>query len=66
MKIQLNGEPFTLEDEQTIAGLIASIDVGAKRYAIEVNEAIIPRSQYAEYSLSAGDVVEVVVAIGGG
>ena len=34
--------------------------------AIEVNEAIIPRSQYAEYSLSAGDVVEVVVAIGGG
>lgn len=66
MQIRLNGEPFEAQDELTISGLLASIDVGAKRYAIEVNETIIPRSQHDEHVLSAGDAVEVVVAIGGG
>ena len=66
MKIQLNGELFELDDGQTIADLLTAFDVGAKRYAIEVNQAIVPRSQHADYTLAEGDAVEVVVAIGGG
>jgi len=66
MKIQLNGEPFELESGQTITDLLVAFDVGAKRFAIEVNQMIVPRSQHEDYTLSEGDVVEVVVAIGGG
>jgi len=62
MKIQA----FELESGHTIANLLTVFDVGAKRFAIEVNQAIVPRSQHADYTLSEGDVVEVVVAIGGG
>jgi len=66
MQIQLNGEPFEAQDGATISSLLSSIDVGAKRYAIEVNEMIIPRSTHDSHALSEGDSVEVVVAIGGG
>jgi len=66
MKIHLNGESFDAEDNITIAELLASRDVGTKRYAIEVNETIIPRSQHESHSLKEGDYVEIVVAIGGG
>jgi len=66
MQIQLNGEPFEAQDGMTISVLLASMDVGTKRYAIEVNEMIIPRSQHDSHELAAGDSVEVVVAIGGG
>ena len=66
MKIHLNGEPFEAEHKLTIAALLASMDVGTKRYAIEVNEMIIPRSEHEKHLLQDGDQVEIVVAIGGG
>jgi sulfur carrier protein len=37
-----------------------------QRVAVEVNLEIVPRSQHANRSLSAGDRVEIVRAIGGG
>ncbi|MGH1429142.1 MAG: sulfur carrier protein ThiS [Arenicella sp.] len=66
MQIRLNGEPFEAQDGVTISHLLTSVDVGAKRYAIEVNEMIVPRSRHDSHVLSEGDKVEVVVAIGGG
>ena len=66
MQIQLNGEPFEAEEGMTISALIATVDVAAKRYAIEVNEMIVPRSTHDSHQLSEGDNVEIVVAIGGG
>jgi sulfur carrier protein len=66
MQIHLNGEPFEAQEGMTISTLIASVDVAAKRYAIEVNEMIVPRSTHETHALSEGDNVEIVVAIGGG
>ena len=37
-----------------------------KRYAVEINQQIIPKSQHAEYRLNPADRVEIVHAIGGG
>ena len=34
--------------------------------AIEVNEMIIPKSEYAKYLLKENDIVEVINAVGGG
>ncbi|WP_110669447.1 sulfur carrier protein ThiS [Salinicola halophilus] len=66
MQIQLNGEPYRLNADSTLATLIESLGLAGRRIAIEVNEEIVPRSLHAETPLHAGDRVEVVHAIGGG
>ena len=66
MRIQLNGEPFELDDGASIADLIARLELSGRRLAVELNLEIVPRSQHATTILSDGDRVEVVHAIGGG
>ncbi|NMT62409.1 sulfur carrier protein ThiS [Marinobacter orientalis] len=66
MQIQVNGNPMELPDDATVAVLIDQLELSGKRLAVEVNEDIVPRSQHTEFSLSDGDRVEVVHAIGGG
>jgi sulfur carrier protein len=66
MHIQLNGESFELPGGQTVADLIARLDLVGRRVAVELNLDIVPRSQHASTPLAEGDRVEVVHAIGGG
>ncbi|HEY9120998.1 MAG TPA: sulfur carrier protein ThiS [Marinobacter sp.] len=66
MQVQVNGHSVELPDEATVAVLIDRLALAGKRLAVEVNEDIVPRSQHPEFSLSDGDRVEVVHAIGGG
>jgi sulfur carrier protein len=66
MRIQLNGESLELPDGETVAALIARMDLTGRRVAVELNLDIVPRSQHANTVLNDGDNVEVVHAIGGG
>ncbi|MBA1427412.1 sulfur carrier protein ThiS [Pseudomonas orientalis] len=66
MRIQLNGEPLELPDGETVAALLARLDLTGRRVAVERNLDIVPRSQHEVTALSEGDHVEVVHAIGGG
>ena len=66
MRIVLNGETRSLEPGATLAALVASLDLGGRRMAVEVNEEVIPRSEYAGHVLGDGDRVEIVHAVGGG
>jgi len=66
MNITLNGDAFELDDGAKLIDLIAHLDLVGKRFAIEVNEEIIPRSEHHTFPISADDCVEVVQAIGGG
>ena len=66
MRIVLNGEARGLEPGTTLAALVASLDLGGRRMAVEVNEEVIPRSEYADHVLGEGDRVEIVHAVGGG
>jgi sulfur carrier protein len=66
MHITLNGEPREIPDALTAAGLIELLDLTGKRLAMEVNEAIVPRSTFERHVLADGDRVEIVHAIGGG
>ena len=66
MNIVLNGEINSLSDGATLATLIDSLGLGAQRFAIEINEEVVRRSEYQTRVLSDGDQVEVVQAIGGG
>ncbi|MFT6029825.1 MAG: sulfur carrier protein [Oleiphilaceae bacterium] len=66
MNITLNGDAFELDKGSKLIDLIAHLDLAGKRYAIEVNEEIIVRSEHETFAISTGDCVEVVQAIGGG
>lgn len=65
MQVVLNGETHTVDDAVTIAELVTQLELTGK-YAVELNEAIIPRSEYQKAVLRSGDRIEVVQAIGGG
>ena len=66
MQIVLNGEEMTTTQGITIGELVGSMALTTERYAVEVNEELIPRSQHNSHKLNEGDKVEVVQAIGGG
>src|SRR5918992_605943 len=65
MQVTINGSVMKIQEGYTITRLVEQLAVKG-RFAVEVNEAIVPRSEYANYLLQAGDRVEVVRAIGGG
>lgn len=66
MNITLNGDAFDLDEGAKLSDLIAHLDLVGKRFAIEVNEEIIARSEHNTFLISANDCIEVVQAIGGG
>ena len=66
MHILLNGEAREMDDGMTLGQLLATLDLRDQRFAVEVNEELVPRSQHEDHSLHADDRVEIVQAIGGG
>ena len=66
MKILLNGKPFELADKSSASNLLESLQLSDKKLAMEINQEIVPRSEYEHYQLHANDKVEIVHAIGGG
>lgn len=66
MQILLNGASTSIPDQHTITALLADRGLGARRVAVEVNGAIVPRSAHPEHLLHEGDRVEIVHALGGG
>ncbi|MDW5418562.1 MULTISPECIES: sulfur carrier protein ThiS [unclassified Iodobacter] len=66
MQISINGEAREFTAPLTLLDLIALLELKGKRIAIEQNGEIVPKSQHATTYLSEGDVLEMVVAVGGG
>jgi len=66
MQIFLNGEQKQIPDNINMAILIEQLGFVGKRIAIEVNEELVPRSTYPDYSIKPHDKIEIVHAIGGG
>nr|VFK46260.1 MAG: sulfur carrier protein ThiS [Candidatus Kentron sp. TC] len=66
MNITLNGKHYELTSSIAIADLLKIRGIVGKRIAVEVNQEIIPRSEYNRHRLRENDRVEIVGAIGGG
>ncbi len=64
--IILNGENKQIDKETNIEQLLLSLDLSNKRLAVEINQQIIPRSNFSSHRLNELDKVEIVQAIGGG
>jgi len=66
VQVIVNDEPRTLPDGATVADLVATLGLGPRRIAVEVNLDVVPRATYAEVRLRDGDRVEVIHFVGGG
>ena len=66
LSITLNGEPRSVAEGLTIAGLVADIGLNPAKVAVERNRAIVPRSTLADVLLADGDELEIVHFVGGG
>ena len=66
ISIRLNGDVYQMQEEQSLATLVASLNLSGQAIAVAVNRQIIPRSQWQSQLLRADDKVDVVRAIGGG
>jgi len=64
--IFLNGNDKQLDDNTSITRLLETLSLGDKRLAVELNQQIVPRSDFASVTLNDQDHVEIVQAIGGG
>jgi thiamine biosynthesis protein ThiS len=66
LQITVNGEPKAVAEGATLADLVALFDVAPERIAVEVNEHLVRRANYAQTRLEGGDRVEIVTLVGGG
>ena len=66
LKITINGESRQFPAAMTVAALVETLGYTGKRIAIERNGEIVPRVRHADTLLTEGDILEIVVAVGGG
>jgi sulfur carrier protein len=64
--IQLNGEPYSIGGDARLLALIDKLNLRRGRIAIELNQSVIPKAEWAGISLKPGDQVEIVNFVGGG
>lgn len=65
MRIELNGESRAVVAD-TVAALLAELRLDTRHVAVERNQAIVPRSTFADAPLMDGDRIEIVQFVGGG
>ena len=66
MEILVNGTPHLVAADTTAAQLLVILELQGKRLALEINQELVPRSQFDTTVLQPNDTVEIVHAIGGG
>ena len=62
----LNDKEELIEQNSSLLFLIKSKKIQERNIAIEVNQKIIPKSEWNDFKIKQNDVIEVVTAIGGG
>jgi len=62
----VNGETRAIGDGETIADLLAGLQLGGRRVAVEINLDIVPAGEYRSRAIREGDRIEIVQFVGGG
>tara|TARA_Y100001936_G_C16089281_1_gene684542 strand:- start:2393 stop:2596 length:204 start_codon:yes stop_codon:yes gene_type:complete len=66
IQLIINGQTQHFDATLNITQLLERMELNKTRIAIEHNGQIVPRSKYKEQTLTDGDQLEIVVAVGGG
>jgi thiamine biosynthesis protein ThiS len=64
--IVVNGEERNAKSGDTVADLLRALGLENGRVAIERNFEILPRAEWADTKIAAGDRYEIVQFVGGG
>ena len=65
-KIQLNGDPYEINNGIDLNELLNKLKIQKNKVAIEVNGEIVEKNKYQNLILNKNDKVEIVHFIGGG
>ncbi|MEA1919570.1 MAG: sulfur carrier protein ThiS [Campylobacterota bacterium] len=66
MIVKVNGESVTCKESDTMADLIAALQLEGKVMAAAVNMNIVKQDSWNEHQLNDNDVVELLDFVGGG
>lgn len=66
IKITVNGNEIEIDGPMSVQQLLETVDVPPNYLAVELNADVVPREQYGQRTVQAGDDVEVVTLVGGG
>jgi sulfur carrier protein len=64
--VRVNGRDVSLPEGSRGDELLQLLDISASTAVAEVNGEILPRGDFAQLYLSAGDDIELVTIVGGG
>ena len=66
IRVTINGEDHEFREVTPLSEYVSSLGVSVKMIAIAYNGEVLRRDQWSEVTLSDGDSLEVVRAVGGG
>lgn len=64
--IQVNGKKLEEKEGKTILELLKEQEYNTAHIVVELNEEILPKSEYDRYLIQENDVIEIVCFMGGG
>ena len=66
IQVEVNGEKRALPEASSVDDLVRALGLRAEQVAVERNERLVRRADFARTALAAGDRLEVVTLVGGG
>jgi sulfur carrier protein len=66
IKIRLNGDPYTIEDDARLTTLFEKLKMKPGRIAVELNREVVPKAEHGMVILKDGDELELINFVGGG
>tara|TARA_Y100000992_G_scaffold153952_1_gene102726 strand:+ start:2153 stop:2353 length:201 start_codon:yes stop_codon:yes gene_type:complete len=66
MNIILNNNKHIVLENISVSDLLNTLNIELEYMAVEVNESIVPKSEYDDFKLQENDKIEIISAVGGG
>lgn len=66
ISVKINGKEQSLDGPVALLGYLESLGVDMKHIAVAHNGSVLPREKFREITISEGDEIEIVRAVGGG
>jgi thiamine biosynthesis protein ThiS len=66
MSVWINGQEHHIAAAQSVADLLASLDLPAERLAVELNRSIVRKRDWQTTLVDGGSRIEIVEFVGGG
>ena len=66
VRIHINGEPHDVSGPQSVASLLASLNIPLERVAIELDKSLVRKREWESTLVGEGAQLEIVEFVGGG